>query len=62
MGELYSTYLRDWTTAGGDIFMHYSHVTSIRPANRFGALEYMAQPREEAPKYDALLRYIEGRP
>ena len=27
---------------------------------RWGALEYITQPRAEAPKFDALMRFIEG--
>jgi hypothetical protein len=26
----------------------------------FGSLEYLTQPRAEAPKYDALQRWMEG--
>jgi hypothetical protein len=61
MGTLYTRYLSGWTEAGGGLLMHFTHVTSYRKFGRFGSLEYMTQPRSEAPKYDALQRFIEGR-
>jgi hypothetical protein len=63
MGTLYTRYLNDWnTTAPGSLLMH---LTSCAPMNRdgagrFGAVEYLGQPRSQAPKYDALMRWIEG--
>ena len=42
--------------------MHFTNcgVYGTGAAGRFGSLEYMDQPRESAPKYDALQRWIEG--
>jgi len=61
MRLLYKQYLKDWTEIGGGMLMHFTHVTSARTTGRFGSLEYMTQPRDEAPKYDALQLYIEGK-
>lgn len=60
MGTLYTRYLNDWASTGGGLLMHFTHVSHYRKTGRFGSLEYMAQPRSEAPKYDALQRFIEG--
>ena len=59
MGALYSRYLKDWTEAGGGLFMHLLDCGSFENAGNWGALEYLAQPRAEAPKFDALMRFVE---
>lgn len=61
MGALYTRYLNDWAEAGGGLLMHFTHVSAMRKFGRWGALEYMLQPRAQAPKYDALQRFIEDR-
>lgn len=60
MGALYSRYLNDWTEAGGGPFMHLLDCGNFENAGNWGALEYLTQPRAEAPKFDALQRFIEG--
>ena len=60
-GALYSRYLQNWSDAGGGLFMHYTNCNSYGIFGRFGSLEYIGQPRAEAPKYDALQRWMEGR-
>jgi hypothetical protein len=60
-GILYSRYLQAWQDAGAGLFIHYSNCFGYGPFGRFGSLEYIDQPRETAPKYDALQRWIEGR-
>jgi hypothetical protein len=60
IGALYSRYLKDWTEAGGGLFMHLLDCGSFENAGNWGALEYITQPRSEAPKYDALQRFMEG--
>jgi hypothetical protein len=61
MGTLYTRYLNDWAEVGGGLLMHFTNVSSMRKFGRWGALEYMLQPRAQAPKYDALQRFMEGR-
>jgi hypothetical protein len=60
-GALYSRYLQNWSDVGGGLFMHYTNCNGYGLFGRFGSLEYINQPRSEAPKYDALQRWIEGR-
>lgn len=58
MGALYARYLNDWAEAGGGLFMHELDCGNFEGAGNWGALEYLTQPRAEAPKYDALLRFM----
>ena len=60
MGSLYTRYLNDWADAGGGLLMHFTHCAAYSKFGRFGSLEYMTQPRSHAPKYDALLRFLES--
>lgn len=63
MGPLYTAYLNDWNTlTGGALFMHLGSCAPIDHSGnaRFGTIEYLGQPRSTAPKYDALMRWIEG--
>jgi hypothetical protein len=64
MGGLYDRYLRDWNEVSGQsLFVHLGNcaVSDSGALGSFGSLEYLTQPRSEAPKYDALQRWIEGR-
>ena len=61
MGALYTRYLQDWFEAGGQLMNHYHNCGAYSRYGRFGSLEYLDQPRAEAPKYDALQRYLEER-
>lgn len=60
MGTLYARYLRDWAAAGGGLFVHLLDCANVPDAGNWGALEYLTQPRAEAPKFDALRRFMEG--
>lgn len=59
MGQLYSRYLNAWRDAGGKTFVHFSAPRIYSWYGSWGAKEYITQPRSQAPKYDALLKYIE---
>ena len=59
MGQMYSQYLNAWHKAGGKTFVHFSAPRIYSWYGSWGAKEYITQPRSKAPKYDALLRYIE---
>lgn len=61
MAALYTRYLNDWAEAGGGLFMHELDCGRFEGAGNWGALEYLTQPRAEAPKADALRRFMEGR-
>jgi hypothetical protein len=59
MRDVYGRYLQDWSdVSGGQIFMHFTHCSRWDQYGRFGSLEYLGQPRSQAPKYDALLRWM----
>jgi hypothetical protein len=58
--DLYLEYLAGWKQAGGELFMHYTDISKPSIWGSFGALEYIAQPRAAAPKFDALLTFIEN--
>jgi hypothetical protein len=46
---------------GGGLFMHLLDCGNFENAGNWGAREYLTQPRNEAPKYDALQKWIDGR-
>jgi len=60
--QLYLDYLADWKRAGGELFVHFSDVSRWDKWGRWGALEYAAQPRAAAPKFDALQTFMEQNP
>jgi len=62
MGELYDAYLQAWRDGGGQTFVHFVNCGGYSKWGRWGALEYLVQPRASAPKYDALQRFIETQP
>jgi hypothetical protein len=59
MKDIYQQYLTMWNKAGGDLFMHFTDVTRFSKFGSWGSLEYLTQPVNEAPKYQALMRYID---
>ncbi len=61
MGRLYDRYLQDWVDSGGGLFMQLLDCGPFSPHGRWGAKEYLAQPRSKAPKFDALQRFMEGK-
>jgi len=62
MGGLYTTYLNAWRSEGGEVFAHFTHVGANSKYGRWGSLEYQDQPRAEAPKFDALMSFIDANP
>ncbi|PID45515.1 MAG: hypothetical protein CSB47_08325 [Proteobacteria bacterium] len=59
MGELYKKYLKEWEKAGGKLFVQFSAPRIYSWYGSWGIKEYISQPRSEAPKYDAILSYME---
>jgi hypothetical protein len=57
--QLYLDYLAIWKREGGELFVHFNDVSRYTKSGRWGALEYVAQPRSESPKFDALMTFIE---
>lgn len=60
--SLYLEYLAGWKQAGGELFMHYTDVGKYGIQGSWGALEYVAQPRSTAHKFNALQSFIEQNP
>jgi hypothetical protein len=59
IGVLYAKYLEAWKRSGGTILFHLSNCGGYSKWGRWGALEYLEQPRSQAPKFDALQSFIE---
>jgi hypothetical protein len=59
MGTLYTRWLQGWTDAGGGLLFHHTNCYRHNQFGRFGSMEYLGQPLSEAPKYDALQRWIQ---
>ena len=59
MKTIYLTMLNGWQGAGGDLFTAFNSIMRYSGTGRWGVLEYQTQPRLEAPKYDALMQFIE---
>jgi hypothetical protein len=62
MGALYQRYLNAWKASGGTLMTHYLSCRGYNKWGRWGALEYLGQPRAEAPKFDAIQTFIEKNP
>ncbi len=62
MRQVYATYLDGWKANGGELLVHFVNCSSPSKWGRWGALEYLEQPRAEAPKYDAIHTFIEANP
>jgi hypothetical protein len=60
--QIYLDYLAGWKQAGGELFVHFNDVSRYTKRGRWGALEYIAQPRVDSPKFDALRTFIEHNP
>ncbi len=54
MKDLYTQYLANWKTIGGDIFVHYTDVGSYGMYGSWGSMEYQTQDPSTAPKFQAL--------
>lgn len=62
MKTLYLAYLAGWKEKGGELFVHFVNCGAQSKWGRWGALEYVDQPREQSPKFDALQTFIETTP
>lgn len=61
MRDVYDEYLQLWTElTGGQLLVHFSSATTSGWYGSWGMKEYQGQPRDEAPKFDALMSYLEG--
>jgi hypothetical protein len=62
MGEFYTRFLNGWKEAGGKLFLHYSSPRTYQKYGTWGTKEYITQPSEEAPKYQAILNFMRSNP
>jgi len=62
MGALYKTYLDAWKVSGAKLFVHWQNCGGYSKWGRWGALEYLEQPRASSPKFNALQTFIEQNP
>jgi hypothetical protein len=61
MKSIYTEFLNGWFDAGGHLLMHFTDISGYSGSGGwFGSLEHVAQPREQAPKFDALMTFIEN--
>lgn len=60
MKDLYLEDLYGWVTSGGGMFVAFSSAGRYGDWGSWGVMEHQDQPRAQAPKYDALLTFIEG--
>jgi hypothetical protein len=59
MKNLYTTYLNQWKAAGGKMFVNYTSVFPVGKDGSWGMLEFQDQEPGLAPKYQALMEYID---
>lgn len=60
MKSTYATYLNNWKTNGGKLFVHFSSAGEYSQYGSWGAKENPNATRANSPKYDALLTFIEN--
>jgi hypothetical protein len=62
MKALYLDYLNGWRASGGKLAAIFSSLGSWSKWGSWGLLEYHGQPVEEAPKYQAVVEFLEQNP
>jgi hypothetical protein len=62
MRDLYLEYLAGWKHAGGTMFVMFSSTGKYSKWGSWGLMEYHGQPESSAPKYQAVLEFIEKNP
>lgn len=61
MGAIYTRYLDQWQKRVGDLMVLYAHTGPISKFGSWGLREYADQPPEEAPKWQAVQKFIAER-
>ncbi len=59
MGIVYDELMSEWKRAGGKLFVAFSAPRIYSWYGSWGIKEHIRQAREDAPKYDSLLRYLD---
>ena len=62
MKDLYLAYLAGWKANGGTLAAIFSSMGTYSKWGSWGLLEYHGQPAAEAPKYQAVLEFLETNP
>jgi len=62
MRQLYLEYLSCWKDAGGTMMAIFSSMGRYSKWGSWGLMEYHGQPVAEAPKYQAVLEFLENNP
>lgn len=60
MGTATTQNLNDWRQYGGELFVHFTHTRAPGKFGYFGTLEYQNQPVNQAPKYQALINFVQN--
>lgn len=62
MKDLYLRYFAAWREAGGQLFVNFTDCDRYTKFGRWGILEYIDQPRAKAPKFQAVMEFIDENP
>ena len=62
MMQLYQKLLTGWKQAGGKTFVHFTAPQIFQKYGTFGTKEYITQPINKAPKYQAILSFNRRNP
>ncbi len=62
MGALYSRYLIEWQRRIGDLIVLFASTAKLSDGGAWGLREYSSQPFSEAPKADAVDRFMKSLP
>jgi hypothetical protein len=62
MGQMYRLYMDMWKQEGGRINAIYNSVSPSTNAGSVGTKEWTGQPRAEAPKFDAIINFVDSTP
>ncbi len=62
MKQLYLEYLSGWKDASGTMMAMFSSMGRYSKWGSWGLMEYHAQPASEAPKYQAVIEFLENNP
>ncbi|HPE60252.1 MAG TPA: hypothetical protein PLB10_07930 [Thiolinea sp.] len=60
MGTRYTRFLNGWKDSGGELFTLYTLPQTWHKFGTFGIKEHLGQPRLNAPKYDAAMKFQEA--
>ncbi len=60
MEQLYTTYLEGWRDNGGKLYMNFVNISTFNRYGSWGNLEYQDQPASTAPKYRAVMDFIDN--